>query len=128
MSDSLWPGLVSWVVLYCSDYFLPPLRSGFTRLEFGTSWSLEGSYELTPYFQKDVDCLRSVSPRFVLALIGTVERRPDLVSQKRAPVAGRLLVPLGHARPRGVCRCADPSLPVPLPNGSRLGPKPFAGH
>jgi hypothetical protein len=29
----------------------------------------EGSYELTPYFQRDIDSLRIVSPRFVLALL-----------------------------------------------------------
>jgi len=31
----------------------------------------EGSYELTPYFQRDVDSLRIISPRFVLALVAT---------------------------------------------------------
>jgi hypothetical protein len=33
--------------------------------------AFEGSYELTPYFQKDVDSLRSVSPRFIFALVWT---------------------------------------------------------
>jgi hypothetical protein len=29
----------------------------------------EGSYELTPYFQKDVDTLRLLSPRFLWMLV-----------------------------------------------------------
>ena len=71
MSDSLWPGLVSWVVLYCSDYFLTIHCARIYQAGVRDKFVLEGSYELTPYFQKDVDFLRSVSPRFVLALIGT---------------------------------------------------------
>ena len=30
---------------------------------------IEGSYEITPYFQKDIDSLKVVSPRFLLALV-----------------------------------------------------------
>jgi len=31
----------------------------------------EGSFELNPYFQADIDSLRWVSPRFILALLGS---------------------------------------------------------
>src|SRR5262245_41701386 len=31
----------------------------------------EGSYEITPYYQKEVDALRLVSPRFLVALAAT---------------------------------------------------------
>lgn len=34
--------------------------------------AFEGSYEITPYHQRDVDALRRVSPRFVAALVGGV--------------------------------------------------------
>jgi hypothetical protein len=31
--------------------------------------AFEGSYEITPYFQRDIDSLRRVSPRFILSLL-----------------------------------------------------------
>ena len=31
----------------------------------------EGSYEITPYFQADIDSLRAISPRFIAALLWT---------------------------------------------------------
>jgi hypothetical protein len=71
MSDTLWPGLVSWVVLYCSDYFLTIRCARMYRAGVRDKIVFEGSYELTPYFQKDIDALRSVSPWFVLALFWT---------------------------------------------------------
>ncbi len=33
--------------------------------------AFEGSYEITPYYQGDVDALRMASPRFLLALVAT---------------------------------------------------------
>lgn len=63
------PGLLAWGIVYCLDY-IQTLRGarlyraiGHTVLEF------EGSYELTPQFQEDIDQLRTVSRRFILALI-----------------------------------------------------------
>src|SRR5206468_2865480 len=34
--------------------------------------TFEGSFELTPYYQKDIDGLRRVSPRFLLAVVWSV--------------------------------------------------------
>jgi hypothetical protein len=56
--STLWPGLTVWCVLYISDYVLThnarsPV-SGWGEREL----VLEGSYEITPYFQRDIDSLR----------------------------------------------------------------------
>jgi hypothetical protein len=61
-----------WLLLYISDYCLTIwgarlyLSGGNAHMQFG------GSYELTPAFQKDVDALRLISPRFVLAWLGSL--------------------------------------------------------
>jgi hypothetical protein len=68
MSGSLWPGLLSWIVLYCSDYALTIRCARMYRAGVDRKLSFEGSYELNPYFQKDVDSLRRLSPNFVYAL------------------------------------------------------------
>jgi hypothetical protein len=56
-----------WSLLYISDYALT-----FTcaRL-YGRQETVvfEGSYEITPFFQRDINSLRVVSPRFVFALL-----------------------------------------------------------
>ncbi len=71
MSESLWPGLLSWVALYCSDYVLTIRCARLYQAGVREKIVFEGSYEITPYFQKDVDSLKSVSPRFILALVWT---------------------------------------------------------
>ena len=63
------PGMLTWAAVYLLDYArtLTGARlyqgAGRAVLEF------EGSYELTPQFQDDVNKLRPVSRRFILALI-----------------------------------------------------------
>jgi hypothetical protein len=37
----------------------------------GQQIHFEGSYEITPYYQKEVDAIRLLSPRFVIALVGS---------------------------------------------------------
>jgi hypothetical protein len=72
LADALWPGLAAWTALYCSDYVLTIRCARLYQAGVKDTIVFEGSYELTPYFQKDVDALRSVSPRFLLALLWTV--------------------------------------------------------
>lgn len=64
---SPWPGLLLWSALYISDFLLTMICA---RLYRGVREHVkfEGSYEITPYYQKDVDELRVFSPRFFLAL------------------------------------------------------------
>jgi len=69
MLDSLWPGLVVWAILYCSDYALTLACARLYEAGVRDKIVFEGSYEITPYYQRDIDSLRSVSPRFLAALL-----------------------------------------------------------
>ena len=69
--EKLWLILPIWVLVYLSDYYLTIL--GARAYEAGAKEHLlfEGSYELTPTFQKDVDALRVFSPKFLRAVLLT---------------------------------------------------------
>lgn len=66
--DSLWPGLIAAAILYVSDYALTIVCARLYRSRVAQHLVYEGSLELTPYFQRDINALRVVSPRFVAAL------------------------------------------------------------
>jgi len=68
-STSLWPGLLAWILLYVSDYRLTLHCARLYREKVRSTLSFEGSYELTPLFQRDVDADVRLSPRFVFALL-----------------------------------------------------------
>ncbi len=59
-----------WVILYISDYYLTIYGARLYR-DAAQYFSVDGSYELTPYYQSDVNALRLISPRFLLALFGS---------------------------------------------------------
>ena len=67
--DNLWSGLVVWTALYVSDYSLTLACARMYRHGVGEKIVFEGSFELTPYFQSDIDALKVVSPRFLVALV-----------------------------------------------------------
>ena len=69
MGMNLWPGLLMWTFLYCSDYFLTITCARMYRDGVREMIAFEGSYEITPYYQQDVDALRKWSPRFIKALV-----------------------------------------------------------
>ena len=69
--DSLWPGLTFWSILYISDYYLTLACARLYRAGVQEKIVLQGSYEITPYFQSDIDSLRSLSPRFLAAFLWT---------------------------------------------------------
>lgn len=73
MSDyffsALWPGLLTWCLLYISDYALTIRCARLYRSGVNEKLVLEGSYEITPYYQKDIDSLRRISPRFIAMLL-----------------------------------------------------------
>lgn len=69
--DSLWPGLAVWSVLYISDYALTLSCARLYRAGASEKIFLEGSYEITPFYQRDIDSLRLVSPRFLAILLLT---------------------------------------------------------
>jgi len=66
-SISIWPGLMLWIILYISDYYLT-LYSARGFKEIGHI-QFEGSFELTPEYQKDIDALSPVSKRHLIALV-----------------------------------------------------------
>ena len=68
----LWPGLLIWVALYMSDYWCTLTCARMYHRGVQAVVAFEGSYELTPYYQKDIDALRWMSPRFVVALIASI--------------------------------------------------------
>jgi hypothetical protein len=61
------PGVILWVILYSSDYYLTIYSARGFR-EIGHI-KFEGSFELTPQYQKDIDALKPVSRRHVILLI-----------------------------------------------------------
>lgn len=67
--NTVWPGLAVWTALYISDYYLTLTCARLYRSGVSDKIIFEGSLEITPYFQRDIDSLRSISWRFVLALI-----------------------------------------------------------
>jgi hypothetical protein len=69
LTESLWLGVGFWVLLYVSDYAFTIACARMYRAGVRETITFEGSYELTPFFQKDIDRLRTFSPRFVAALL-----------------------------------------------------------
>jgi hypothetical protein len=66
---SSWAGALLWLSLYVSDYYLTILCARLYRAQ--DKISFEGSFEITPIFQADVNALRPVSPRFVFFLVAS---------------------------------------------------------
>ena len=68
--EHAWTGMIVWGLLYISDYTLTIVCA---RL-YGRQQTIvfEGSYEITPFYQRDIDSLRVVSPRFIFILLLTL--------------------------------------------------------
>jgi hypothetical protein len=73
MSDALfesaWVPPLVWLVLYTSDYTLTLICARLYQAQ--DKIVFEGSYEITPMFQADINALRRISPRFVFLLVAT---------------------------------------------------------
>jgi hypothetical protein len=66
LATSPWYGMVLWVILYISDYYLTIYASrGFREVGH---FQFEGSFELTPQYQKDIDAHKPIS-RLHLSLL-----------------------------------------------------------
>jgi len=72
MIDNPWFGLGLWLLSYLADYYLTLYSARLYRQGAQDYVAFEGSLELTPYYQNDIDRLRRVSPRFLLALVWSV--------------------------------------------------------
>jgi hypothetical protein len=68
--EHAWPGMTIWGLLYISDYALTITCARLYRRQ--ETIAFEGSYEITPFYQRDIDSLRVVSPRFVFILLLTL--------------------------------------------------------
>lgn len=60
---------VIWIAIYLSDYYMTIMLARFYRGGANEHLVIEGSLELTPAFQKDVDALRLVSRPFFIRLV-----------------------------------------------------------
>ena len=74
--DPAWAGKLSWVLLawtlvYFADYASTILTARLYRQGAYQHILFEGSMELSPAFQDDVDHLRWISPRFIVAWVGS---------------------------------------------------------
>lgn len=66
-----WYSLAAWTAVAISDYFLTLYGARLYQTTLRHHVTFQGSYELTPIFQADVDAWRRWSPRFVRAVIAT---------------------------------------------------------
>ena len=61
------PGMILWIMLYISDYYMTIYTArGYREIEH---FKFEGSFELTPQYQKDIDALKPVSKLHVTLLV-----------------------------------------------------------
>jgi hypothetical protein len=67
--DRGWPALILWAALFAGDYALTLWGARLYRQGAHEIIRFEGSYELTPVYQADVNALRWFSPRFAFTLI-----------------------------------------------------------
>jgi hypothetical protein len=66
---SPWPGALLWTVLFISDHSFTIACARMYQAGVREHFVFEGSYELTPFHQRDVNALRRFSPRFAFALL-----------------------------------------------------------
>lgn len=66
LATSPWYGVILWMILYTSDYYLTIYSARGFR-EIGR-FQFEGSFELTPQYQKDIDNFRPVSRIHIILL------------------------------------------------------------
>ena len=60
--------MTAWSLLYVSDYALTITCARLYQAGAKEKIVFEGSYEITPFYQRDVNALRSISPRFLAML------------------------------------------------------------
>jgi hypothetical protein len=63
--------ILLWAAIYFSDYYLTIYGARLYYSGPKEHLEFEGSYELTPYYERDIDRMRRVSTRFLIALAFT---------------------------------------------------------
>jgi hypothetical protein len=67
LARSPWIGVILWMILYVSDYYLTVYSArGFKEIGL---FQFEGSFELTPQYQKDIDALKPISKLHIILLL-----------------------------------------------------------
>lgn len=67
LTTNPWYGVILWIILYTSDYYLTIYSArGFREIGH---FQFEGSFELTPQYQKDIDHLRPISKLHLTLLV-----------------------------------------------------------
>ena len=67
LARSPWIGVILWITLYISDYYLTIYSArGFKEIRH---FQFEGSFELTPQYQRDIDALKPISKLHITLLI-----------------------------------------------------------
>ena len=69
--NSPWPAVMAWAVLYVSDFLMTLTCARLYHKRGSAKVAFEGSFELNPVFQRDIDSLRYFSPRFLGLLLLT---------------------------------------------------------
>ncbi|MBM3124159.1 MAG: hypothetical protein FJZ87_03685 [Chloroflexi bacterium] len=64
-----WIGMILWTLIYISDYGMTIASA--RKYRTNSHFEFEGSFELTPQFEKDVDALYPISRRHLLMLLLT---------------------------------------------------------
>jgi hypothetical protein len=102
------PALVVWGLLYISDYAFTVTCARLRQKQ--QKFASEGSYELNPVFQRDIDTGRIVSTRFLLAMMSvlmlmsllwvlTADKNPELFQAAMGVAIGlQLAIHVRHIR------------------------------
>ncbi len=69
LRNYFWAGMAVWAALFISDYYLTLTCARIYQGGVNQKIAFEGSYEITPQFQRDIDSLKKLSPKFVRAMI-----------------------------------------------------------
>jgi hypothetical protein len=69
--ENIWFALGLWALVYTSDYYLTLYGAKVYHQKASQFIVYEGSYELTPEFEDDIDNQHRFSPRFLVALVFT---------------------------------------------------------
>src|SRR5207249_3443743 len=66
--QNVWVTPILWAAIYISDYYTTIFAARLYKAGANKHVIFQGSIELTPVFQDDVDNLRKISPRFLWRL------------------------------------------------------------
>lgn len=70
--ENVWIAILIWVAIYISDYFLSIWAATLYRKGASDHVMFTGSLEITPQFQEDINALKTLSFRFLRALVFSV--------------------------------------------------------